>query len=37
MTIEKKENHKTLIVQITEILPIKDADKIELLLHAERK
>lgn len=31
MTIEKKENHKTLIVQITEILPIKDADKIELV------
>lgn len=31
MTVEQKENHKTLIVQITEILPIKDADKIELV------
>lgn len=28
---EKKENHKTLIVQITEIFPIKDADKVELV------
>jgi len=31
MTVEKKENHKTLIVQVTETLPIKDADKIELV------
>jgi RNA ligase len=28
---DKKENHKTLVVRITEILPIKDADKIELV------
>jgi hypothetical protein len=31
MTVEKKENHKTRIVQVTETLPIKDADKIELV------
>lgn len=29
--IEKPEHHKALIVQVTEILPIKDADKIELV------
>jgi hypothetical protein len=28
MTVEKKENHKALIVQVTETLPIKDADKV---------
>ncbi len=31
MSEEKKENHKTLIVKVTEILPIKDADKIEIV------